>query len=588
MRLTTDKTLAAGLMLTTLAATIIVIDTVWCVESVWWGQFKAARGTEVAPRADWFDGDDDDTEGQKPYQVEDGIAILNLSGVMTKTSYWWTGAMGTVKLRNLLRLCLQDTDVRAILLIVCSPGGQVAGTSDLAADIAMVGAQKPLMAFIEDQGCSAAYWAASQAPDGVYCNLTATVGSIGTIMEITNYAEAAAWQGITTEQFTTGKYKGAGSSYVPMTDMWRAYFGDYVRAINASFVASVQTARKLSDAKMSQIRDAGVYVGQDAVAMGLVDGVATIDAVKATLKRKAAARSGLQNRLPKAEDPVPAPLATISPDMVPSPESSDPAALATQDAQAHSLPAAPSTTGAPSLCLHSGTGVANAGAVTLPPQHHTTMPALAGIGTNMKNVLVRTLAALGLSKMAVAVVGVTSDDDPQALAQAMSEQVKAEVEERVSNHPLVLGCKAAGIETAADLGRVLEAKALGDRVLQEIKEEARGEAIRAHGPELGSRIGAQLATMDYGTVRTMRDSWRTEADLKFGIGENGKGAVRETAPKQIPNSISAENTGNPDAQPKTDWEKLTDAQRKIGIQMGMKTPELQATFAKQYLDVKAA
>jgi signal peptide peptidase SppA len=583
LRRTTDKTVAAGLMLTTLAASITVIDTVWAVESAWWGQFKGARGAEVAPRADWFDGDDDDDTDQKPYTVEDGIAILNLSGVMTKTSYWWSGAMGTVKLRNLLRLCLQDTDVRAILLIVCSPGGQVAGTSDLAADIAMVGAVKPLMAFIEDQGCSAAYWAASQAPDGVYCNLTATVGSIGTIMEMTNYAEAAAWQGINTEQFTTGKYKGAGSPYVPMTDMWRVYFSDYVRAINASFIASVQTARKLSDAKMTQIRDAGVYVGQDAVAMGLVDGISTIDAVKATLKRKAAARAGLSNRAGKAlaeTDVVPAaavPLldpATISPDEAPSPESTNPAALATPEAQENSLPVASSTTGA------------NAVAETLPPQHHTTMSAIAGRGTNMKNVLVNTLSALGLRKMAVAVVGVTSDD-AQALAQAMAEQVNAEVADRVSNHPLVLGCHAAGIQTAGDLGKVLEMKALGERALTELRDDAKAHAVRAFGPEKGPTIGAQVSNMDYSSVRIMRDAWLSEADAKFGIGENGQPAARATAPKPLPTSASAEADADATA-PKSAWEQLTDAQRKTGQQMGMKTPELQETFAKQYLNVKAA
>ena len=584
---------AGPLITTTLAGTITTIDTLWAVEAAWWGQFKSVRGEEIAPRADWFDDQDDDPTNQKPYIVQDGVAMLSLCGVMTKRSYWWTSNVSTSRLRSLLELCLQDPDVRAILLVIDSPGGQVAGTSDLAADIARVGTVKPLATFFEDQGCSAALWAGTQAPDGVYCNLTATVGSLGTIMEMANFSEGYAWQGVHTDQFTTGKYKGAGSPMVPMTDEWRAYFLDYVAAVNASFVASVQTARKIPDAKMKEIREAGVYVGQQAVAMGLVDGVSTIDAVAATLRRKASARVGVQTRTSRAEadlaplsvsgeseqasPPASAPCPDLSASAAAAPEADPPSsAAASPQASGETLPTSASApVGKPTV------------AETLPPQHQS-MPTHAGRGAStsmktFKELLINTLSAMGLSKMAVAVVGVTSEDDVQAMVQVMSQKVNEEVNDRIAKHELVQGCLAAGIDSAAELGRVLEMKALGQRAFEDLKGDARTQAIRLHGPENGVRVAAQLVGMDYTTVKVMRDSWQVEADLKFGIGENGQPAERASAPKVLSESVSAEGAPAPEA--KSAWERLTPAQQKQANMIGVK-PENRETFAATFLASK--
>src|SRR4051812_31446807 len=119
------------------------IEAVWCYEQTRFQQLKQAldgmdyslalqmpvskmQGKQM-PSAMWDDEDEDD-KPSKPYRVENGIALLSCSGPMTKQFSWlsyYYGGTSTQQLRNLIRLAVADPDVKAILLTVYSPGGQV-------------------------------------------------------------------------------------------------------------------------------------------------------------------------------------------------------------------------------------------------------------------------------------------------------------------------------------------------------------------------------------------------------------------------------------------------------------------------------
>lgn len=567
------------------------IEAVWCYERYRFDKLKQALdGMDYSlslqkpagagkgqPGAMWDDDVDDDAPA-KPYKVENEIALLYLSGPMTKQYNWlsyYYGGTSTQALRNLIRLAVADPDVTAILLIVYSPGGQVAGTQDLAADIAWAGTKKPFLSFIEDLGCSAAYWCASQAPDGVYINNTScTVGSEGTIMGVDDTSKANEMAGVKTYVFASGDRKGIGTPGTELTEEQRAYLQSYIENVNKAFVASVQAARKFTPAQTADVTRAGVYVGQDAVKMGLVDGIASLDECKAKLQQKVAKRKNTISLNAQTE---------LSPQAQHAPTAKE-ATLTQEEASASSLllstVAATATSAVPQAAtIPAASSPAN-------PNTHQSMPAsvivprAGGEGKHMKEKLVRILSALGLTKMAVAIVSAT-DESPEALAQAMSEQVNAEVKERVQNHPLMIACEAAGIHTPEALGNVLDLRAIGIKHVEDLRADARSQAIRAYGPETGERIGATVNKLTAHEVKAMRDGWQAEADNKYGIGANGEAAQRVSVPKQG----SAANAEESQVEtPKSAWEQLTQVQRDHATRAGhAKTPEAREKFAQNFL-----
>ena len=179
-------------------------------------------------------------------------------------------------MRRALSLANGDDSVHSILLVVESPGGTVAGTSELAKAVAS--SPKPVVAYIEDMGASAAYWVASAATK-VYANDSAYVGSIGTYMVIRDTSQAADKAGIKVHVINAGEFKGAGSAGTEVTDSQLAEFQRVINDTNNLFVEAVASHRGLDLATAKSLADGRIHLAAEAVKLGLIDGVRGIDAV---------------------------------------------------------------------------------------------------------------------------------------------------------------------------------------------------------------------------------------------------------------------------------------------------------------------
>jgi len=221
---------------------------------------------------------------RKPYQMDGSVALLSLSGPMSKAG---SGSMSdggsTVQLRRQVRQAAADPDVSAILLTIDSPGGEVAGTGDLASDVRAAAQGKPLYAYIEDLGASAAYWVASQC-NAIYANPGARVGSIGTYLAVEDSSGMADNLGLKVHVLKAGDYKGAGIPGTAVTDDHLAHFQQQVNDLNSQFVSAVGRGRDKTPEQMKELSDGRMYVGAKARIAGLVEGVTSRDAVIAKLK----------------------------------------------------------------------------------------------------------------------------------------------------------------------------------------------------------------------------------------------------------------------------------------------------------------
>ena len=214
--------------------------------------------------------------------TRDGVAIIKLSGSLMKHASSFSGGTSMVAVRRQVRAAAADPDVTAILLLIDSPGGTVAGTVDLADDVAAAAKKKPVYAYIEDLGASAAYWIASQTT-AVYANRSAEVGSIGVFMTVTDWSKWAEKEGAEVHVLRYGDFKGAG---IPGTEITEAQLAQWQRSVDhfgGMFVAAVAAGRRLNLAQAKQLADGRVHDAEAAHSLKLIDGIQSLDATLAAL-----------------------------------------------------------------------------------------------------------------------------------------------------------------------------------------------------------------------------------------------------------------------------------------------------------------
>lgn len=254
----------------------------WACEPKWLQQALASvQAGTWKPKASMDDMNN--TAEEKPYECEDGIAEIEISDQITKHESSFGGA-SSVSIRRALRKASKDPDVRAIMLRIDSPGGTVAGTGDLGEDIARIAKDKPVYAYIEDLGASAAYWIASQATK-VFANPTAMIGSIGVYAVLQDTTGAQEKEGVRLTVVSTGEYKGLGADG-KVTDKLVADVLEEINAYNEHFISAVAQGRKMKPDAVKAIADGRVFIADKAKELGLIDEVASFDVAMTAITGK--------------------------------------------------------------------------------------------------------------------------------------------------------------------------------------------------------------------------------------------------------------------------------------------------------------
>ncbi len=224
------------------------------------------------------------------------IAVIDLSGVLLEPD----------KFDEELRRFADDSSVKAIILHINSPGGGAAASQEMYHEVVRVRREthKPIVASIESVGASGAYYVAS-ACDRIYANDASVVGSIGVIMEWTNYGDLMRWAKLKSVVIHAGELKDAGDPSRDMTPKEAAYFQSLVDNMYSQFVHDVATGRHTTDSRIRPLATGQVWTGQQALPLGLIDKqggfrTALIDTARSvsisgepTVVRPAGARKGL-------------------------------------------------------------------------------------------------------------------------------------------------------------------------------------------------------------------------------------------------------------------------------------------------------
>ncbi len=171
-----------------------------------------------------------------------------------------------------LRKYDEDDSVKAIILHIDSPGGAAAPSQEIYHEVLHIRDQhkKPIVASIESVGASGAYYIAS-ATNKIYANQASVVGSIGVIMEWTNYGDLLKWAKLKPEVIHAGALKDAGDPSHEMTPEERVYFQSLVDNMYGQFVADVAAGRHIAPDQIKTLATGQVWTGEQALPLHLID-----------------------------------------------------------------------------------------------------------------------------------------------------------------------------------------------------------------------------------------------------------------------------------------------------------------------------
>jgi signal peptide peptidase SppA len=221
---------------------------------------------------------------ERVMQAGQGVAVIGLRGIISHRieqvqDISGPGGTSVEGFRTRLRDALASTQVGAIVLDVDSPGGNVDGVPEMAAELFAARGEKPIVAVANTTAASGAYYIASQA-DEVVITPSGDVGSIGVFSAHEDMSAALEQEGIKMTLIHAGKYKVEGNPFEPLSDEGREAVQGRVDAVYDEFIDAVARGRGV---KASAVRNGfgqGRSVGaREAVTMSMADSVETLDQV---------------------------------------------------------------------------------------------------------------------------------------------------------------------------------------------------------------------------------------------------------------------------------------------------------------------
>lgn len=213
-------------------------------------------------------------ELQNSYRLEmrDGIAVLPVVGPLFRYANLFTQVSGASSYELLAKdftQAVENPDVKAIILNIDSPGGEVNGCAEFADMIHEARGVKPIVAYASGDAASGAYWIAAAA-DEIVVSKTSALGSIGVVGVYRGNKDEDAVEVVSSQS----PYKRID----PDTDDGRARLQKRIDAMADVFVEAVAKYRGVASSHVQNHYGSGdVFIGDAAVKQGLADRIGSFE-----------------------------------------------------------------------------------------------------------------------------------------------------------------------------------------------------------------------------------------------------------------------------------------------------------------------
>ncbi len=208
------------------------------------------------------------------------IAVIPVYGAIEQRSSLFGMLFGGTSVSRItagLRQSMADPAVKAIVLDVSSPGGEVSALSELAGEIMAARESKPVVALVNRTAASAAYWIAAACSE-VIAMTDSIQGSVGVIGAHVDTSEAEAKEGVKVEYIYAGEHKVDAAGNRPLSDAGRESMQSMVDHIYGLMVGDIARGRGITvDAVKADFGKGLLLTAPAAKAAGMVDRISTFD-----------------------------------------------------------------------------------------------------------------------------------------------------------------------------------------------------------------------------------------------------------------------------------------------------------------------
>ena len=207
----------------------------------------------------------------------DKIAVIPMRGLISSSLSGTVGDSMVDDMRLALQQARDDDHVRAVVLEIDSPGGEVTASDIIYNWVVKTRAKKPVVVYMDSLAASGGYYVAC---GGKYlmANETTITGSIGVIIQTLNYEQLFNKIGLASVVFKSGKFKDMLNGARPVTPEEREYVQSFVMKTYDKFLGIVARERNLpADLLRNTVADGRILSGKDALDNKLIDGVGQIE-----------------------------------------------------------------------------------------------------------------------------------------------------------------------------------------------------------------------------------------------------------------------------------------------------------------------
>jgi protease-4 len=204
----------------------------------------------------------------------DKIGVVEIKGVITQSS----------EIIEEIHQYEEDEGVKAIILRIDSPGGGVGPAQEIYREVLKARSKKKVVTSMGSVAASGGYYIAC-ASDLIIANPGTITGSIGVLMEFSNFEELLKKIGIKGVVLKSGEHKDIGSPFREMTPEEKRIIQEVIDNVHQQFIEAVAEGRRLDRTKVVQIADGRIITGEQAKKLGLVDQMGNLqDAIDTTAK----------------------------------------------------------------------------------------------------------------------------------------------------------------------------------------------------------------------------------------------------------------------------------------------------------------
>jgi protease-4 len=207
------------------------------------------------------------TKGGFPFVIDEKIAVVNIEGPIKDSR----------TVIDQLLMFKKDSEVKAIVLRIDSPGGGIGPTQEIYEEVKKIRnkGNKRVFASMGSVAASGGYYIACAA-EKIVANPGTITGSIGVIIEFTNVEELMRKIGLKSVLIKSGEFKDVMSPFKTMTDEEKTMLQGVIDSVHNQFIEAVTSSRKLKREDVVKIADGRIFSGEQAKELGLIDSFGTL------------------------------------------------------------------------------------------------------------------------------------------------------------------------------------------------------------------------------------------------------------------------------------------------------------------------